>query len=207
MHGTNGNKSKSFNCSGQICLMEGGNTQMHPYPTTCSNLKTYEIHRTNLIRPPFLKYFESLSFSQQEVSPLTDWQQHRENPSPGVHTIQAVAPNKAIPAPATASSKSNGYKVASWFGMSESISTSQCLEFFTCLQAKSYPQVHKLSMFSPKKTHLVFLGTNHNGLKAFIPALSRWYGTAKHQYCGITTWEDRALAVATRSTDGSMSFR
>lgn len=60
------------------------------------------------------------------------WQQHRENPSPGVHTIQAVAPSKAMPAPATAyqyqhiitygvsidlctSSKSSGYKVASWF--------------------------------------------------------------------------------------------
>lgn len=94
-------KSKSFNCSGQTCLMEGGNTQMHPYPTTCSNLRTYEIHRSNLIRPPFLEYIESLSFSHQEVSPLTDWQQHRENPSPGVHTIQAVAPNKAMPAPAT----------------------------------------------------------------------------------------------------------
>lgn len=40
-----------------------------------------------------------------------------------------------------------------------------------------------------------------------IRALSRWYGTAKHQYCGITTWGYRALAVSTRSTDEKTMYR
>lgn len=122
-------------------------------PTTCSNLKTYEIHRSNLIRPPFLKYIESLSFSHHEVSPLTDWQQHRENPSPGVHTIQAVAPSKAMPAPATASSKSNRYKVASWFGMCENISTSHNTWSFALVCKQKH--IHKstsLSVFSHMPT-------------------------------------------------------
>ena len=97
----------------KICLMKGGNTQTHTYPITCSNLKPHEIRRSNLIRRPFSEVpwvFSNVSSGRWTAytHPSMGWQQDRENPSPGVHTIQAVAPSKAMPAPATA------YKYNTW---------------------------------------------------------------------------------------------
>ena len=129
------------------------------------------------MRPPFSEVpwvFSNVS-SGPPFDGLTTTQRE---PITGVHTIQAVAPNNAMPAPATVYKYNtlyhlicipgliDGYNVASWFGMIKIISTSHTTwTFCTCLQAKTYPQVYKsVRVFS--YAHIFFLELSQR-MKAF----------------------------------------